>query len=241
MPTFAKSTGRLLCGGLLAVACFGQSDDLPRFGIGVKLSTLGAGIEAATAVTRKSNVRGGFNAFTYGTDLTKDGVGYSGELRLRSIDVLYDQYLVGPLHVSPGVLLYNGNRGTATASVPGGQSFSLGGNTFTSSAADPVRGTGTLNLGTVSPMVLFGVGNLLPRSSRHFAVNFEAGVIFQRAPQATLNLLGSTCNSTSTVCLPIASNPVVQSSIQSEQTKINNDTSFFKYYPIISLGFGYKF
>ena len=74
-------------------------------------------------------------------------------MRLRSVDVLYDQYLVGPLHVSPGVLLYNGNRGTATASVPGGQSFSLGGNTFYSSAADPVRGNGTLNLGTVSPMI----------------------------------------------------------------------------------------
>ena len=241
MQSFAKSIGKLLCGGLLAFACFGQSSDLPRLGIGVKFSTLGAGIEAATAVTRKSNVRGGFNAFTYGTDLTKDGISYSGELRLRSVDVLYDQYLVGPLHVSPGVLLYNGNRGTATASVPGGQSFSLGGNTFYSSAADPVRGNGTLNLGTVSPMILFGVGNLLPRNDHHFAVNFEAGVIFQRAPQATLNLAGSTCNSTGIVCLPVASNPVVQSSIQSEQTKINNDVNFFKYYPILSLGFGYKF
>jgi len=53
--------------------------------------------------------------------------------------------------------------------------------------------------------------------------------------------LGKACSSTGTTCLPIGSNPVVQSSIQSEQTKINNDTNFFKYYPIISLGFGYKF
>jgi hypothetical protein len=243
MPGLANSTGRLLCGAFFVAACFAQSDTvpLPRFGLGVKLSTLGAGIEAATAVTRKSNLRGGFNAFTYGTDLTKDGIGYSGELRLRSVDVLYDQYLVGPLHVSPGVLIYNGNRATATASVPGGQSFSLGGNTFYSSTANPVAGNGTLNLGTVSPMLLFGVGNLLPRNSRHFAVNFEAGVIFQRPPKATLNLAGSTCNSAGTACLPIASNPVVQSSIQSEQTKINNDVNFFKYYPILSLGFGYKF
>lgn len=236
-----KSGARLLGGALLVIACFGQSEDTPRLGVGVKVSTLGAGIEAATAVTKKSNVRGGFNAFNYGTNLTKDGVGYSGELRLRSADVLYDQYLVGGLHVSPGLLFYNGNRGTATASVPGGQSFSLGGSTYYSSAANPVTGNGTLNLGTVSPMLLVGLGNLLPRSSRHFAVNFEAGVIFQRPPKATLNLNGSTCDSTGTVCLPIAGNSVVQNSVQSEQTKINNDVSFFKYYPIVSMGFGYKF
>jgi hypothetical protein len=33
----------------------------------------------------------------------------------------------------------------------------------------------------------------------------------------------------------------VQSNITSEQTKINNSMSFFKVYPIISVGFGYKF
>ena len=241
MQNFCNFAGRVLCGGLLAIACFGQSEDLPRFGLGVKLSTLGAGIEAATAVTRRSNVRGGFNAFSYGTDFTKDGANYSGELRLRSAQVVYDQYLVGGLHVSPGVLFYNGNRGIATVSVPGGQSFSLGGTTYYSSAANPVTGNGTLNLGTVSPMVLIGVGNLLPRSNRHFAVNFEAGVIFQRPPSATLSLAGTTCDATGAVCAPIASNPLIQSSIQSEQTKINNDVNFFKYYPIISFGFGYKF
>src|SRR5579864_1056742 len=103
MRGFSKWFARLLSGAVFAIACFGQST-LPRFGMGVKLSTLGAGIEAATAVTRRSNIRGGFNAFSYGTDFTKDGVNYSGDLRLRSAEVLYDQYLVGGLHVSPGVL-----------------------------------------------------------------------------------------------------------------------------------------
>ena len=219
---------------------FAQSD-LPRFGVGVKLSTLGLGIEAATAVTRKSNVRAGFNAFTYGTDVDKDGIHYNGDLRLRSFDVLYDQYLIGGLHVSPGVLLYNGNRATANASVPGGQSFSLGGTTFYSSRANPVGGSGTLDLGTISPMVLIGIGNLLPRSARHFAVNFEGGVIFQRAPKTTLTLTGTTCDATGVFCAPVASNPLVQSNIRSEEDKINSDVNFLKYYPIVSIGFGYKF
>jgi hypothetical protein len=224
--------------------CFAQSErsDLPRLGVEVKLSTLGAGIEAATAVTRKSNVRAGFNDFSYSDSFGKDGINYGGTLNLRSFDVLYDQYLVGGLHVSPGVMLYNGNRGTATAAVPGGQSFTLGGSTYYSSQANPVTGNGNLNLGSVSPMVMIGVGNLLPRNGRHVTFNFEVGAVFQGSPKATLNLNGSTCAAGGTVaCVPIATNPTVQSSIQSEQTKINNSLSFFKYYPILSMGVGYKF
>jgi len=219
--------------------CFGQFESQPRLGVGVKMSSLGAGIEAATAVTHRSNVRVGFNIFSYGTDLTKDGIHYSGDLSLRSLQVLYDQYLIGPLHVSPGLLLYNGNHLSGSASVPGGQSFSLGGTGFVSSAADPVHGTGYLNLGTTSPMVLIGVGNLLPRSRRHFAVNFEAGVIFQRAPQAKLTLNGSAC--IGGICQPAASTPLVENRIQAEQDKINRDLDLLRFYPVISVGFGYKF
>ena len=228
---------------LVCAAGFAQSD-LPHFGIGVDMSTLGAGIQAATAVTHKSNVRVGFNYFTYSRDFTKDGINYNGELQLRSFEILYDQYLFGGLHVSPGLLAYNGNRGTATAAVPGGQQFSLGGTSYTSAAAAPVTGTGNVNLGTASPMVLIGVGNLLPRSTRHFTVNFDVGAVFQRAPQATLNLNGSVCNpAIPAPCTPIAVSavPGLQTDVQNEQNKINKSLNFFRYYPVISLGFGYKF
>jgi hypothetical protein len=41
--------------------------------------------------------------------------------------------------------------------------------------------------------------------------------------------------------LPISTNTAVQSNIQLEQTKINNSLAPFKYYPVIRIGFGYKF
>lgn len=228
-------TPLLVCGAGLA------QSDLPRFGIGVDMSTLGAGIEAATAVTRKSNARVGFNDFSYSRDLHKDGINYSGELQLRSFEILYDQYLVGGLHISPGLLAYNGNRANATAAVPGGQTFSLGGVTYMSAASNPVTGTGTVNLGTTAPEVLLGFGNLLPRSGRHFTVNFEFGAVFQQSPKATLNLNGTVCDQTGVVCAPVSSYPGLQANIQNEQTKINNDLNFFRYYPVIRFGIGYKF
>jgi hypothetical protein len=42
-------------------------------------------------------------------------------------------------------------------------------------------------------------------------------------------------------CVNAASDPTVQSNIIAEQNKVNNSMSFFKVYPIISIGLGYKF
>src|SRR5262245_31199115 len=112
-------------GAMLASPSFAQ-ESLPRIGAGVKMSTLGVGFEAATAVTQRSNLRGGFNFFNYSITSEKDGIHYDASLTLRSVQITYDQYIVGGFHVSPGLLLYNGNGANAVASVPAGQSFSLG-------------------------------------------------------------------------------------------------------------------
>ena len=214
------------------------------FGVGLTASTLGAGVQAAVSVSKYSNIRGGFNAFNYTDNFTKDGVNYSGTLKLRSAQVTYDQYFprLGGFHVSPGALIYDDNAGNAAASVPAAQSFTLGGTTYYSGSTNAVNGTGAITFSKAAPMVLFGFGNLLPRSNRHFGVNFEAGVVFQGSPNAKLNLTGTSCliNAT-TGCVNAATDPGVQSNVQSEQNKLNNDLSPFKYYPVISIGFSYKF
>jgi hypothetical protein len=232
----------------LAPPCFGQSGDLPRFGAGVKLSTLGIGIEAATGVTRQSNVRGGANFFDYNRGFTQDGIHYGAQLRLRSVEAHYDWFLGHGFHVSPGLLIHNGNRVEGSATVPGGSSFTLGSRSYTSSPANPVAGTAEIDFSKnkANPMLTAGVGNLLRRSGRRLSIGFEGGVVFESAPNATLNLSGSTC--LGLVCQNIASNSQIQSDIQSEQNKINNGTPPFdtvqkvlKYYPVISIGVGYRF
>jgi hypothetical protein len=90
-------------------------------------------------------------------------------------------------------------------------------------------------------MILIGVGNLLPRSSRHVTFNFDLGVVFQGSPQAALRLNGSACNPQGTICQDVATTPAIQTNVQAEQAKITNSVSVFKYYPVISFGVGYKF
>jgi len=218
----------------------GSSEGRIPIGVGVKVSTLGIGGEVAVAVSHRSNVRFGFNSFSYRHTFDKDGVTYKGTLDLRSAQATYDLFFFKEFHVSPGVLVYNGNNVTANASVPGGQSFTLNNTNYVSDVADPVSGTGKLTVYKAAPMLLVGFGNLVPRS-RHFSTSFEIGAAYQGPPRVTLNLGGSACDSTGLFCRSISSDPTIQANLVSEQAKLNKSASPYKFYPVLSFGVGFKF
>jgi hypothetical protein len=93
----------------------------------------------------------------------------------------------------------------------------------------------------IAPMLLIGFGNLLPRSDRHFGVNFDVGVAFQGSPHLRLDLPGTAClTSPTTNCLN-TTDPTVQSRIRSQEIKLIDDFNPFRYYPIVSLGVSWKF
>src|SRR4029077_8444426 len=105
-----------------------------RIGVGAKISLLGIGGEAAVYVTKRINVRGGFNFFNYSYTFGKDGINYGAQLAFRSAEAHLDLFpFAGSFHVSPGLLFYNDNHVGATVTVGGGQAFTLGGASYTSS------------------------------------------------------------------------------------------------------------
>jgi len=265
MSNVVRQLGIFACSVLFAVSTYGQSASLadsPRatptpvaasslhssnnsgdFGIGVKASLLGGGVEGAVRVTQRTNIRAGFNMFSYSRGFNKDGIAYNGRLSFKTVEAHYDIFPFGSsFHVSPGVLVYAGTPITAHGAVPGGQSFSLGGQQYYSDTASPVTGSGNIKFNRAAPMATFGWGNLISRKeTKHFSVPVELGVAFQGSPKAALSLAGNVCDVPGGICRSIASDPTVQTNVQSEQTKINNSMSFFKVYPIISVGLGYKF
>ena len=195
----------------------------------------------ATALLHNLNLRGGFNFFRYDPGFNHDGVTYKGQLNLRSGEAHVDWYPVGHVfHLSPGLLFYNGNGITANANVPGGSTFTLGGTTYTSDPTNPIAGKGNLDFVKAAPVVTFGFGNLLP-TSKHFSFNSELGVVFQGSARTTLNLTGNACDPTGLNCVNAATDPTVRANVLAEQSKINNKLSPFKYYPVISTVFGYRF
>ena len=212
-----------------------------RIGIGVKVSTLGVGIEAATPLAGKLNVRGGFNMMRYSRDLTNNGIHYGAQLQFQSAEAHLDYYPFWGFHVSPGVLFYNGNQLAATAAVPGGQTFTLGSTTYQSESADPVTGTGKLDFVKVSPSIMVGVGNLIPRSGRHFSFLFEVGGAYQGSARVALNLTGTVCSGPGFATCVATTDPTVQANIVAEQSKIQKDINPYRFFPVISLGFGFNF
>ena len=144
--------------------------------------------------------------------------------------------------MSPGVIAYNDNHVNASASVAGGNIFMLSGTTYESDPTNPVTGTAKLSFNKISPTVMIGLGNLVPRNGKHFSVNFEAGVAFSGSPKVGLNLTGNVCTpGTAPLVCQSTSNSTVQNNIQGEQTKISKDLSPFKYYPLVSMTIGYRF
>jgi len=246
MKKVVRRCGTVVCVVLLAAVGYGQSKgDSGRFGIGVKGSLLGGGVEGAVRVTHHTNLRAGFNIFDYSRGFNKDGVAYNGQLSFKTVEAHYDIFpFAGAFHLSPGVLVYAATPVTATANIPNNQSFSLGGTTYIS-GSPAVTGSGNIKFNQAAPMATIGWGNLVPRkASKHISVPVELGVAFQGSPKASLNLAGNVCDpgpTGPTNCRAIASDSTVQANILSEQTKLNNSMRFFKMYPIISVGFGYKF
>jgi hypothetical protein len=213
----------------------------PSFAVGIKASSLGIGGEFGVSMTRLLDFRAGFNAFNFSHTFKNNGIDYSGTLQLRSADALLDIKPLGDwFHISPGVLLYNGNQITAKTSVPGGQVFDLGNASFKSSLTNPIGGTGKMTVPKAAPMVLFGFGTLVPHN-HHFTFYNDFGVVFQGSPKTTLNLTGSACDAvTGLACVNAATDPTVQAQVQAEQTKINKDTTIAKFYPVFALGFGFR-
>jgi len=230
---------------VLPLACNAQvaaGNESGNIGVALKVSTLGPGAEVAFPIGNKLNIRGGYNMFNYTRNFTKDGIQYAGNLYFRSGEANVDWFPIGhQIHFSPGLLFYNGNKVEAVAAVPGGQNFTLNNTTYTSSPSDPVKGDGMIDFTKVAPTFRVGFGNLVPRSGKHWSVLADVGIAYTGTPRTQLAFSGTACIPNTLNCFNAATDPTVQANVQAEQTKINKDLTLFKFYPIISVGVGYKF
>lgn len=219
-----------------------RKQNLAHMGFGVKVSTLGAGVESTVRLFGHSQLRTGFNYFLYDRDLSDGGVGYRGELNLCSAQATYDWYpFHGAFHFGPTVLIYNGTHVRANLGVPAGQNFSISKNTYVSDPADPINGGASMTFAKVAPGFLFGWGNLLSRRHHHLSFPVEFGVIYEGTPHVSLNLNGSGCDVSGLGCSTLASDPTATSSIASERAKLAHEVTFLRFYPVVSVGIGFSF
>jgi hypothetical protein len=208
--------------------------------IGLTASTAGAGVEIATPVSRSFNLRSSFNMFAFDYPFTIDGVYYNARLHLQSSGTTLDWFpFHGGFHLSPGIL-YVKNALAAPASVGAGKPFELGSQPFINSVDDPVAGTSSVLVPRkFAPLLLFGFGNIIPRTGRHFSVPVEFGAAYTGAPQINVALDGTAC--TTQGCVAFASDAQAQASLKQEVHNLNEDLKRVPFYPILSMGLAYHF
>ena len=215
----------------------------PRIGVAVRVSTLGVGVDVATPVSNHANFRVGFNAFGLSHDFDSDGLTLAAHVKMRSLVTQFDWYpFNGGFHLSPGLMLYNGIGIEATMTAPTSQTFSLGDETLVSNPANPLNGNAAIKYQRVAPTIALGWGNLIPRNtSRRWSIPFELGLVYTRAPAATLSLKGSACRPNGTNCRDLAADSGLQNDIATQQGSINKDLEPLKIYPVLSIGFSHTF
>jgi hypothetical protein len=212
-------------------------------GVGVRASTLGLGLEFLTPLNARTGLRLTLNRYDYDAKFIEDGVHYAGTVKLDSAALLLDCFPRGKhLFVSFGAA-NNRNRVNADAFVPAGDFFEAG-DTYQSSATDPVTGKGHMDFADVAPILAVG-WRKRPSPGGHFGFLAEVGAMYQGDSSTHIRLAGHGCHES---CLPLglnevdaATDPQVQAGLRDEERQIDRKMSRYAFYPILTLGIAYHF
>jgi hypothetical protein len=208
------------------------------YGARLGAARLGTGIEIATPLAARINLRSGFNFFAFTDPYNMDGVGYDARIHLQSSQTTLDWFM-GRFHISPGFLYFKSGM-TAPTSVGPGQRFVLGTQTFLNSVDDPVSGSSSVIYPRkFAPLLLLGYGNLLPRSGEHLSLPIEVGVAYTGAPVINVALNGTAC--TTDGCVNFSQNADAQKFLKQEINILNEDLKHYPVFPIVSVGLAYRF
>jgi hypothetical protein len=222
-----------------------QGGPFSGLGVGVKVGVAGIGFDVATPIVpTRLNLRGGATFFSYNLNTTtNDNLVVNGTLKLQNSGVMVDWFpFRGSFRLSGGATVFNNKGVTATVNEPSGSSFTLGNDKYYA-ASGGITGTGVFKLGgNAGGRVSFGWGNLVPKKGHHFSFDTELGIEFVSKPTVALGFSGNYCTSTCNGenSQPIAGNATFAADVASEQAKLQNDVNFLSFYPIVSVGIGWR-
>jgi hypothetical protein len=216
-----------------------------RVGIGLYAGLGGAGVDLATPLARKFNLRAGAEYFSYSTTFQDQGADVAVQLRMQSGHASLDWLpFGGGFRLSPVVMFINDNRARATALVPPGSTITLNGQDYVSSATDPLHGAGSVDFRKASPGFTLGWGNIVPRTSGHFSFPVEAGFYYVGQPGLKVSFTGSACDPTQPAaigCESVNQDAGFQQSLAQFIARNNHNLSYATFLPIFRFGFGYSF
>jgi hypothetical protein len=212
----------------LLLATPGQAADL---GMSLDAGTTGIGAHLSVPVAPAFNVRVGMNYLKYSTDRQAGGVDYDLKLKLHTIDLLADWYLVpGSQFRLTGGAVYNNTSFDALARPGAGGNYTLKGRSYPAALVGKL--SGAIDFRKSAPYLGIGWGNAVgPGSKWRFSA--DLGATFQGEPKVRLTNTG--CTAITTACTMLAND------IAQEQAQLADDLDGLRIYPVLRVGITYQF
>ncbi len=191
--------------------------------LGVKAGTLGAGVEASWRPIQWLDVRVGVNQFDYDDRGAESGIDYDAEL---SLDNYYGtanfRFPLSPMRFTAGAY-NNGNELTLTSR--DAPTFDIGSTVYPGASVGTL--TSTASFDSVAPYA--GIGFDFDLFDK-VGLSLDLGVLWQGEPDVTLSADGI-----------LASDPNFLQSLEAEREELETELESYKAWPVLSLGFNYKF
>ena len=209
---------------LLLLSCYSLSLNAQNYAVSLKGSTIGLHLEAYRSFGSSINVHLGSSIFSYDyapAPNAKDDYSLNAKLKLNSVTALADwmPFESSSFHLSAG-LSYNNNQPQVTA-IPQ-ISKVIGGDVYNKDNLGNMDVT--LSFNKIDPYIGIGFGNSTGGQSG-LGFMFDLGVYYQGKPGVKL-----------------AANGLLSPSASPEQEAIvQNNLSWFQWYPVLSIGLSYKF
>ncbi len=205
---------------LISSAGYTQSTSLA-----IKASTLGGGIEVERSFSDSIGGRVGGNYYSTNYSGTEDDIEYTFDVTLKSLSFIFDWHpFKNAFKVSTGAL-YNGN--SINGDAKSASTYEIGDNTFTTAEIGDLEAEITFN--TVTPYLGIGWDTSFGKN-KAFGFLIELGAVYQGTPEVNFEADGTLKN-----------NPILLAELSKEEDNLQKDLNNYKYYPVVSVGIGYRF
>ena len=203
------------------------------YALGLKVSTLGVGLDLSIPINNQFNVRLNLNGASYDDTTNESGVDYTYQLDLLTAGVLVDYYpMSGSEFRVTGGVYYNGNELEMCGQFDGTTgNININGTPYTT--ADIGKLNGKIDFDEIAPYIGIGWGNAVKNSGLSFSV--DVGIMYQGEPNVELKATALN------PLLTVAQTDIINNNIKAEELDLANELDDYKIYPVISVGVTYTF
>ncbi len=224
----------MACAALVSVPSHAQGSSQglnPRpdqYGV-LRLSTLGAGVDYSQRFSSDMYWRVNLNGLSLSRDFTQAGINYNADVKLQSAGLLVDWHPFATGFRVSGGLYYNGNKATLKANPnSAGGGYLLNGTTYSSAEINSLNGA--LDFRNAAPYLGLGYYKAIGALS----LVGDAGVMLAGTPRVNLDVNCAT-GLAGARCAQARSDAAV------EADRVRDGLDSLRYYPVLSIGLGYKF